>query len=529
VITFSILLYFRSKGYKIGSDLVVKSSGLLILDSKPSGATVTIFNGPKVEILETPIKVELSPGVANIKINKDGYKEYQRTVEILKEEALIVDEVNLIPDSYLRADLNFGDGYKEVSNLNERLDSRLFAKNNNGVWQLMYVNLKSLSSSSIDFKSKTVDQLEVSGSVAKGSLVGCSDIINSYALNNLEYLVSCKDGSNGSKYFLLSLEKATIENQANKFQLSIKTLNLDSNLVGKFNLGIIENINKNSLISLNIDGISTISFLNKKESRISLVNINKGGSVTEDANVASLFFNDSGEVFCLINYTNGLLDPKIYRLKAVNDTEYLIDSYTGTLSKTLVSDNNVNLEIKKDLNLSSKDILVLESRFKDSGLVREFILEKNDSDIYENIYSVNDGYEYLESSYDSIIFKKEGDDELSTNETTRSTTNFLIHNVKTKQSNLFGKEISLNEDTFKFKDINFINYLGNGGEIRVTDMLGLNDYSIDTNLLDVAGNTIGLESVKGYLGFYYNSEVGSYIGYSLGDNGLLRMTLVYTK
>ncbi len=77
----SIVLLYQTDGYCIDNNGAVDRCGLIFLSSDPNGATITV-NGKRVS-QRTNTKLNLRNGVYDIQLSKDGYRTWQRQIEVI--------------------------------------------------------------------------------------------------------------------------------------------------------------------------------------------------------------------------------------------------------------------------------------------------------------------------------------------------------------------------------------------------------------------------------------------------------------
>ena len=81
VATVSVLAFVVS-GYWLGSDFKIERQGLLQIYSTPTGADVEVDNNPGSWLQRTNTSKTLSAGEHTIKLTKDGYDSWSRTISI---------------------------------------------------------------------------------------------------------------------------------------------------------------------------------------------------------------------------------------------------------------------------------------------------------------------------------------------------------------------------------------------------------------------------------------------------------------
>ena len=81
IITVSILAFVVS-GYWVGSDFKIERQGLLQIYSTPTGADVEIDNSPSSWLQRTNTSKTLAAGEHTIKLEKEGYDSWSRTINI---------------------------------------------------------------------------------------------------------------------------------------------------------------------------------------------------------------------------------------------------------------------------------------------------------------------------------------------------------------------------------------------------------------------------------------------------------------
>jgi hypothetical protein len=95
VVGLVVLLIFFTLGYRYNQDDGLVQTGLVQFGSKPSGALVTI-DGREFGA-RTPSKTSLEPGSHDIAIQRDGYRQWQKTVDVMGGAVLWLNYARLIP------------------------------------------------------------------------------------------------------------------------------------------------------------------------------------------------------------------------------------------------------------------------------------------------------------------------------------------------------------------------------------------------------------------------------------------------
>jgi hypothetical protein len=94
VIILSILIFYRTKGYTINTDGTTERRGLVLINSQPEGAKFSIDGK---ESGETDGKAELKEGQHTISINKDGYHQWSKTINLQAQQVEWLYYPRLIP------------------------------------------------------------------------------------------------------------------------------------------------------------------------------------------------------------------------------------------------------------------------------------------------------------------------------------------------------------------------------------------------------------------------------------------------
>ena len=88
VFLFAIILFLLAKGYRINlTDQKITQNGALTVRSYPSNATIYIDNE---NLGQTPKSKVLEVGLHNIKIEKEGYHLWEKTIDIPEEKTTIL-------------------------------------------------------------------------------------------------------------------------------------------------------------------------------------------------------------------------------------------------------------------------------------------------------------------------------------------------------------------------------------------------------------------------------------------------------
>lgn len=105
ILLVSALLMLHILGYRFNlNDREITQGGLLQLDSRPAGATVTV-DSKKIDG-RTPNRTDLSSGLHTVMMQLDGYRPWQKTVNIDPGRILWLNYARLFPKELQVAELN---------------------------------------------------------------------------------------------------------------------------------------------------------------------------------------------------------------------------------------------------------------------------------------------------------------------------------------------------------------------------------------------------------------------------------------
>ncbi len=93
------ILVFYTAGYRWNPKKgMVEKNGTLILDTEPRGADI-FLNGQRIDERTPATLQNVAPGIYSIKMQKDGYHEWEKSLQILPERVTFANEVFLWMDS----------------------------------------------------------------------------------------------------------------------------------------------------------------------------------------------------------------------------------------------------------------------------------------------------------------------------------------------------------------------------------------------------------------------------------------------
>lgn len=144
----TLVLSLQAAGYKLSFtrpfslDRILQKTGMLIVESNPEGAMISIDEKPltrfsltslKKAETATPAKIgNLLPGRYSLSLELEGYWPIQKTVEIRPGQTTLIDDVNLFRNELPWLLLSSGDGAFSLSPDN----SRILAETDNG-WKVV--------------------------------------------------------------------------------------------------------------------------------------------------------------------------------------------------------------------------------------------------------------------------------------------------------------------------------------------------------------------------------------------------------
>ena len=106
-LTITPLISLYASGYKIGQEFRIEKTGILILDSKPAGATIYLddkaqrvfwkkYFNPEESYIQTPAKIKnLLPGEYFVRIEAPGYWPWQKKLKIEPGQSTFAEDVRL--------------------------------------------------------------------------------------------------------------------------------------------------------------------------------------------------------------------------------------------------------------------------------------------------------------------------------------------------------------------------------------------------------------------------------------------------
>jgi hypothetical protein len=120
VVIASIVLLYQTDGYCLDDSGAVDRCGLVFLSSEPAGSTISV-NGEPVGS-RTNTKLNLHSGVYAIQLTRDGYRNWNRTVEVAGGDVQRFDYPFLFPNTLETTNITtYADGLSFVS---QSLDKR---------------------------------------------------------------------------------------------------------------------------------------------------------------------------------------------------------------------------------------------------------------------------------------------------------------------------------------------------------------------------------------------------------------------
>lgn len=333
VATVSVLAFVVS-GYWLGSDFKIERQGLLQIYSTPTGADVEVDNNPGSWLQRTNTSKTLSAGEHTIKLTKDGYDSWLRTISITEGllYRLHYPRLFLLNRDHESA-LDFSGNFASVTpNRNT-----ILLANNTTTWQIFNLDSDSGRPQSIDL-SKILPFTSLAEGASEGLFTGT---------------IISADWATDNEHVLLKIAgPATLDTTSiatNWLVLNIKNPSNSINLTKEFNADFSEiqilDSSANNLLAVLNGNLHRIDAGAKQISAILAQNVvsfdyYNGDVIFSTPSVVSLLKLGSGET----DELTSISEPT-----QVFATKFYDDEYLG-----LMSGSSAKLYFKKDFALKSE-------------------------------------------------------------------------------------------------------------------------------------------------------------------------------
>lgn len=327
IITVSILAFIVS-GYWVGSDFKIERQGLLQIYSTPTGADVEVDNNPTSWLQRTNTSKTLSAGEHTIKLSKEGYDTWSRSINIA--EGLLYRLH--YPRLFLK-DRRVETAYDSSANFATVSPDRntMLLADNTTTWQLLNLDTENIKPAALDLSG-----VLPFSSRADGASIGL-------------FTGHIKDAkwANDNEHLLLKLEQ---DSNVNWLILNVKNPASSVNLTKEFNA----NFSKIEILDQSANNLAAV--LNNNLHRIDVPS--KQISAVLISNVYSFDFYEQNIVFVAKNTETGkyyiglskIGNDEVATLKEDLDapirvviTKFYDDEYIG-----LINDDSIQLFTKKD-------------------------------------------------------------------------------------------------------------------------------------------------------------------------------------
>lgn len=333
VVVTVLILAFVVSGYWVGSDFKIERQGLLQIYSAPTGADIEVDGNPSSWLQRTNTSKTLTAGKHTIKLTKEGYDSWSRTVNIV--EGLLYrlhyprlflnerfEETAYTPSAssaFVTPDRNF-----------------MLLANNTTSWELINLDTENTKSTPLDLSGVLPFTSRAEG--AKVGLFSGTIAIAEWASDN--------------EHLLLKLQQ---EDKVNWVLINVKNPSLSVNLSKEFNtdfakIKILDQSANNLLVILN-GNIHRIDVPSKQISAVLLSNVKYFDYYEQDI----VYVAKDTETNKYYVGLNKLGSDEIIKLKEDLDapvrvviTKFYDDEYIG-----LVSEDSIHLYIKKDFREKS--------------------------------------------------------------------------------------------------------------------------------------------------------------------------------
>lgn len=374
IITPIVILY--AAGYKLGkTGLKLEKTGMLVFDSKPSGAKIYIdgkiqktFLGnlnPLTEenYITTPAKIKnLLPGEYDIKISLDGYWDWQKKLTVNSGSANFAENIILFKKDLpiiLQPDVQTAELSPDKNNLAILSGSNLFIYN--------------LSDDAIgqSFTGVEKNKNTLSWS-AEGTALLCDNTIfnlnTSERINLNNYFKNAKnikwDASDDKiLHFQNNKNIYSFDSSSKKISTLIENKNINdylikngvafliSSLNGKINLDIYDTENGQLIRSISLPYAEKYSFINQTEKYLNIINENRGALYIIDYTSNSPLLATISDV----KYSNWVNSD---RLLYANDYEIWFYNFSGN-KQTIIT--RISNPIKKIISYTGDNYIIFST------------------------------------------------------------------------------------------------------------------------------------------------------------------------
>lgn len=294
IIVTAIVLTFVAMGYNLNKNGEFGQSGLVQLRSFPSGATITI-DGETV-LPKTTASRMLTEGEHNIKLTKDGYDSWEKTItsepgRLLKLEYMRLFYQNRVPETMKEYEGNT----KLFAGAPNR-DYAIFVLDNNNVWKYLDLRGDDVKETELDFTA----------------------LFAGLEVQDLEW--------NGDSDKLLV--KALRKNETEWLLINVRSPKESVNLTREFAMNFLEmrfmSDNGDKLIALENGNLRTIAMSGKTVSQVMAANVKKYSFTGE-----YIIYIDSAQKVGMINGDNTTLIKEYGTDSLVNValSDYIGDKY----------------------------------------------------------------------------------------------------------------------------------------------------------------------------------------------------------
>lgn len=377
IATIVTIMVFIMLGYRYDKQVgKIEQGGLVQFSSVPGDATITVDNTSLTT--KTPYKKTLSHGVHSIQINKDGYRQWNKDVDVLPGKVLWINYARLIPND---VETNSVVNLSGVSGMLTSLDSKTIAikeKTEDGS-----VRLVDISGDNV----KTNDLVIPDGLYTKSKNVKKQKFIfHEWARDN-RYLLVKHEYDNSYEWLVIDTRKIELSKNISRIystKFSKVIFGNNSKVLFSLSNGIIKRLDISKSESLDISNGNVADFsLYSKSSAIVSQLINKKKTIG------------------VLNFDTKVFEP-VYSSKNLSESlNIALGEYYDEIYYAVGHDNTVDISKAPDQNYSKTTSI---SSIKAKGnVVRlsivnngRFVFVQDDKDyvyIYDN--ELNETYNTL--------------------------------------------------------------------------------------------------------------------------------------
>lgn len=364
VVAVVVIATLAAMGFFVTSDGSIEQSGLAQIHSIPSGASVELDGS--VLFSRTNLSRSLAPGEHQLKITRDGYDGWEKTIKMYSGMLLRLYYprlflLNRTPESVLSIDSEL-----DFYSVSDDRTSILYATDKSPKWQLLDIR-------GDDVRSTTLDLANVLPGVSKGKFEG--DILESKWSNNGDYILLKVKYDEKNEWLLLSLKDVA------------RSLNLTQTFGMDFEYLEMIDDSANQLFALENHQLRKINTADQSISRVLLADIQRFSS--QDANIIYLTQSRDDEQCEIGIYRDG---DKGGTIVARTDSDKVVHV---ALSK-YYNEYYIAFTIDRELNIYYGGLPVynennVETDF--SGL--KVLVEKAQLEVVPDTVAVGDEGEYL--------------------------------------------------------------------------------------------------------------------------------------